>query len=102
MLLENEYAVKSIQASAIFSLNEHEMKKSKISPILSASQLASSSSSSSSLSNMMLTSKTRLLVENLFEMNKKVSDFVLELVFFSNSIRNFSIKQILVEIFPRK
>lgn len=97
MTVENDYAIKLIQSNAIFGLNEHESKKSKF-----QSSSFCSFGGPSGPANLLLTTKTKLLVESLVEMNKKVSEATLEIVFFSNSIRNFSIRQFLVEIFSRK
>lgn len=96
MIVENEYAIKSLQSNAIFGLNEHEMKKAT-NKLTSAGAAAAAAASS-----LLLTAKTKLLVESLVEMNSRVCDSTLEIVFFSSSIRNFSIKQILVELFSRK
>lgn len=89
MSLENEYVINTLKRNAVFALNDHEVRKTaKMSQQQSQSQMAP---------------KTQFLVENLLEkVNKRVSDLTLEIVFFSDSIRNYSIKQILAEMILRK
>lgn len=91
MNLVNTNLVELIQSTAIASLNEHEMKKPKSS---------SSGGSSSPSCVTIMNAKTKLLVELVFEMtNKPINDATVEMVFFSSSIRNFSMRQLLAEIF---